>query len=84
MKAYVKSEQFNAVFSSNFTFQLTYAVLATFTFVSGFLAYRTFDNLADVGRYYGKRLVRIYPLFALSCVLMGKCQNRTFCKCSFF
>lgn len=50
---------------------LTDAVLATFTFLSGFFLKKySFRSVTDAGRFYVKRLLRFYPLYALSAVLM--------------
>ena len=46
---------------------LTNGVLATFTFLSGFFLKKyTFSNINDVYDFYKKRLVRFYPLYAIS------------------
>lgn len=48
---------------------LTLGVLGTFTLISGFFCGgKTFDNRKDVISYLKRRLVRIYPLFFLSCI----------------
>lgn len=50
---------------------LTNGVLATFTFLSGFFLKKyTFSNINDVIDFYKKRLIRFYPLYAISTVLM--------------
>jgi peptidoglycan/LPS O-acetylase OafA/YrhL len=54
-------------FESGATFVVTDCVLGLFTFISGLLLSRryTLSSLADVGRFYQRRFVRIYPMFAL-------------------
>lgn len=66
MKAYIASDIYFTIFSTPFTFQLTYAVLASFTFISGYFAHRQYCGMADVFGYYAKRMIRIWPLFALA------------------
>ena len=50
--------------------QSTYCVLSAFTFLSGFLAFREFKGAKDVLKYYLKRLIRLWPLFALAEIAM--------------
>lgn len=48
---------------------MTTAVLATFTFISGYMLRRyDFRSLNDVNVFYRKRLIRFYPLFVLSAI----------------
>lgn len=50
------------------TLRLTVIVLGSFTFVSGFLLARTPMRLRapELGRFYARRLLRIYPLYLLA------------------
>ena len=43
-------------------------VLATFIFISGLFCGRKMQDIKDVGAFYKKRFVRIYPLFFIACV----------------
>ncbi|MBQ4536035.1 MAG: acyltransferase [Lachnospiraceae bacterium] len=50
---------------------ITRGVLATFVFISAYLAgKKKIDNLDDVKRFCKKRLLRIYPLFFLACTTL--------------
>ena len=74
MVSYTEIEGLLQIQSVPFLKQCTYCVLATFTFLSGFLAFREFGGMKDAGRYYLKRLIRLWPLFALAetaMVLLG-------------
>lgn len=47
---------------------ITNGVLGAFTFISAyFLGKRAISNITDVFSFYKKRVVRLYPLFFLSC-----------------
>ena len=62
-------------FANCFGWQTTYCVLATFTFISGFFgANNRISTWQDVGAYYKKRLLRIYPLYALASVSLVLCH----------
>lgn len=50
---------------------VTTAVLATFTFISGYMLRKyEFSTFCDVLYFYKKRLMRFYPLFVLSALCM--------------
>lgn len=51
-----------------YTQNITYGVLGAFSFLSGVMmgGYRV-ESLQDIRKFYRKRLLRIYPLFAISC-----------------
>lgn len=50
----------------------TNAVLATFTFLSGFFLQKyKFNGIADILGFYKKRLLRFYPLYAISIISWG-------------
>lgn len=55
-----------------FGFSLTYASLGTFSFIAGFLigCRYEFNTFADVLLFYKKRIIRFYPLFILSTILL--------------
>ena len=51
-----------------FTQNITYGVLGAFTFLSGvMMGGYSIESLQDLRKFYKKRLLRIYPLFAVSC-----------------
>ena len=53
--------------------EITYGVLACFTFLSGyFLKKYDFNNIDDILIFYKKRLLRFYPLFVVAsfCLLV--------------
>lgn len=50
---------------------VTTAVLATFTFISGYMLKKyEFNSFSDVLYFYKKRLMRFYPLFVISALCM--------------
>lgn len=52
------------------TQNITYGVLGAFTFISGMMMGRwknKIESAKDVFYFYEKRLIRMYPMFALSC-----------------
>lgn len=52
----------------HYTAQFTFAVLACFTFISGYLLGKNkFCNFSDVKSFYKKRFLRIWPLFFIAC-----------------
>ena len=62
-------------FTSGIAWQTTYCVLSTFAFISGFFgANNQMSTWGDVWFYYRKRLLRIYPLYALAAVALVLCQ----------
>ena len=70
MTSYTDNELFKQIRSAPVFERVTFCVLACFTFMSGFLAYREFSNCKDVLKYYAKRIIRLWPLFALAAVFM--------------
>ena len=70
MVSYTDIEGFKHIQSYPFLQQSTYCVLSAFTFLSGFLAFREFKGAKDVLKYYLKRLIRLWPLFALAEIAM--------------
>lgn len=57
----------NAI-SNVYTQNITYGVLGAFTFLSGvMMGGNVIESLQDFKLFYKKRLLRIYPLFAVSC-----------------
>lgn len=59
---------------NSFTYQTTYCVLATFTLLSGFFAaHNSIKNSKDIILYYKKKILRLYPLFILACILFVIC-----------
>lgn len=60
---YMRLDIKNPVFSA-----ITYGVLGTFTYISGyFLGKKQVKNIKDARAFLKKRLLRIYPLFFVSC-----------------
>lgn len=56
---------------SPITSQITYGVLAAFTFISGyFLGTKEIRGIKDVLVFYIRRLISFYPLFFISCTLL--------------
>ena len=56
----------------NFLKYVTHCVLATFTFLSGFFLQKyRFHSISDIVLFYKKRLLRFYPLYALSVISLG-------------
>lgn len=54
-----------------FTQSVTYGVLGAFTFLSGMMLSRnTINSTRETWMFYKKRLLRIYPLFAIACTSM--------------
>ena len=55
-----------------FGFSMTYASLGTFSFIAGFLigCKYQFNTTNDVITFYKKRVIRLYPLFILSTVVL--------------
>ena len=49
-----------------YTNVVTLGVLALFVFVSGFLLSRSYENQKGIVHFYLRRVVRIYPLYALA------------------
>ena len=70
MVSYTDIKGFGQIQSYPFLQQSTYCVLAAFTFLSGFLAFREFKGIRDVFKYYLRRLIRLWPLFALAEIAM--------------
>lgn len=55
------------------TSQITYGVLASFTFISGyFLGQKKITDAKSVFSFWFRRLIRFYPLFVVSCVMLWK------------
>ena len=66
INAYMKNDVINSFGETNFACEITYCVLASFTFISGYFSFRLFKNIKDVLRYYLKKILRLYPLFLIS------------------
>jgi len=62
-------------YQNSFTHTLTFMALGLFVFISGFLlgGARVPVNFAGVMSFYGKRLLRIYPLYGLALVVFVLC-----------
>lgn len=55
---------------------LTTAALAGFTFISGYLTYKSTRKYESIGRkYLLSRIIKIYPLFVLASILLFICGN---------
>ena len=65
---YLNDRSYYNVIDTPFKNQLTYGVLAAFTFISGYLGYRNYDSIKSIFCYYAKKLLRLYPFFVLSCI----------------
>ena len=64
-----------AKFVNHFGWQTTFCVLATFAFISGFFgANNQIATRDDVLDYYKKRMLRIYPLYAIASITLVICQ----------
>lgn len=68
------SIEIQEITANNFTYQTVYCILATFTLLCGFFV----DNnpimsLNDVISFYKKKILRLYPLYALACILFVWC-----------
>jgi len=64
---------FGKAMRTNVAYQTTYCILALFTLLSGYFARvgRGGGSLGrNVGRFYVKKIIRLYPLFALAAVGM--------------
>lgn len=61
------------------TYSITYGVLATFTFISGYLlGTKKINNFKDIWIFYFLRLVSFYPLYFIACTLflyIGHIEN---------
>lgn len=65
---YIEKDIGNAV-----TCQMTFGVLAAFTFISGyFLGRKAINGFKSALLFYLKRLASFYPLFVISCTLLWK------------
>lgn len=68
------STEIQKLTANNFTYQTTYCVLAAFTVLSGFLAANnSITNSSDIFFYYKKKILRLYPLFVVACILFVLC-----------
>ena len=67
--------ELSAKFTTGIGWQTTYCVLAAFAFISGFFgANNQMNTWKDVLLYYKKRMLRIYPLYAIAAVALILCQ----------
>ena len=64
MNGYLKT---NIIVINEFTSNITIGVLGTFTFLSGFFSSKKIYSKKDVLIFYEKKIIRIFPLFFLSC-----------------
>lgn len=66
-------------YRNSYTSQMTYGVLATFTFISGyFLSMEEICRPKDALLFYAKRLISFYPLYFMACILLryiGSIEN---------
>ena len=66
---YMESSGFCVKLTGPLPSQITFSVLAVFTYLSGYFSCRNkISGAGDAFRYYKKRLIRIYPLFAAACL----------------
>ena len=60
------------MFYNSATILLSFCFLGLFCFISGYLISKQqqagFGNAREVARFYGRRLVRLYPLYLLACI----------------
>ena len=66
------SHLFGDLFYTPTTILLSFCFLGLFCFISGFLISKQrrtgFNNIKEVGRFYWRRLARLYPLYLLACI----------------
>ena len=66
------SHLFGDMFYTNATILLSFCALGLFCFISGFLISQQrpagFGTLHEVFGFYGRRLVRLYPLYLMACI----------------
>ena len=66
------SHLFGDMFYNSATILLSFCFLGLFCFISGFLISKQrregFSSSQEVLRFYGRRLVRLYPLYLIACI----------------